>query len=372
MGNQTSVTHDSLRRTSLHDRHVRLGARMVPFAGYDMPVQYESILAEARAVRATAGIFDVSHMGRFFVEGPGARALLDWTHTADIGASMPHGRARYGLVCNERGGIIDDGLVYRLGDERFLLVANAANAARVLAWVTRWRDERYGDAVIEDATDRVSMIALQGPGAIEIARAVSDFDSGVVRPFRIAEGSIGGCPALLARTGYTGEDGLEIMPADADASAVWDLLVEHGAVPCGLGARDTLRLEAGLLLHGADMDESVNPVECGLERFVAMEGNFCGADAVRAAARDGTERRLAGFEAVERGSVPRAHAPLLAEGSVVGMVSSGGYAPSLDRNIGLGYVPARLASPGQRLQVDVRGRLLDARVVALPFYSRPR
>jgi aminomethyltransferase len=345
---------------------------MVPFAGYDMPVQYEGILAEARAVRSSAGIFDVSHMGRFFVEGADARALLDWVHTADIGESIPIGRARYGLLCNESGGIIDDGIVYRLGDDRFMLIANAANATTVLAWVTRWRDERFKAAAIDNATSRVSMIALQGPKATAIAESISDFLPGQIRPFRIGEGMIQGRAAMLARTGYTGEDGLEIMPAAEDAPWLWALLMEHGAVPCGLGARDTLRLEAGLLLHGSDMDDGVNPIEAGLERFVAPDGDFCGADAVHAAARNGTERKLAAFETIERGAVPRSHAPLLAEDAVVGQVSSGGYAPSLDRNIGLGYVPARLASPGAELQIDVRGKLLDARVVALPFYSRPR
>ena len=367
-----------LLQTVLHETHLLLGARMVPFADYDMPVQYESILAEARAVRSGAGMFDVSHMGRFNVDGPDARALLDWVHTADIGEAMPAGRARYGLLCNEAGGIIDDGIVYRLGDERFLLVANAANAERVFAWLERWQAERFGGARLENVTGRVAMIAVQGPKAIETVAGISDFDPAVVRPFRIAECSVQGRAALAARTGYTGEDGVELMPSSADAAWLWGLLAERGVVPCGLGARDTLRLEAGLLLHGSDMDDATNPIEAGLERFVALEGrDFCGAGPVRAAAQDARSRapagrRLAAFEMTDRGALPRPHAPLLADGAVVGQVSSGGYAPTLDRNIGLGYVPARLAAPRQRLQVDVRGNLLDAEVVALPFYSRPR
>ncbi len=363
----------SLRKTPLHATHVRLGARMVPFAGYDMPVRYEGILAEARAVRTDAGMFDVSHMGRITVEGPGARPLLDWVHTADIGEAMPLGRARYGLLCNEAGGIIDDGIVYRLADERFMLVANAANAANVFGWLERWRAERFPGATLEDVTGQVSMIAVQGPRAVEAVAGLSDFDPAVVRPFRIVQGRIDGRGALIARTGYTGEDGVELMPSATDAAWLWDLLLDRGVVPCGLGARDTLRLEAGLLLHGSDMDEAVNPIEAGLERFVALEGgDFCGAEPVRAAAIAGTERRLAPFEMEERGALPRPHASLLADGAVVGQVSSGGYAPTLDRNIGLGYVPTALASPAQRLQVDVRGRHLDAHVVTLPFYSRPR
>ncbi len=367
------MTDTPLLQTALHQTHVRLGARMVPFAGFDMPVQYEGILAEARAVRSAAGVFDVSHMGRFTVEGSEARALLDWVHTADIGEAMPLGRARYGLLCNEEGGIIDDGIVYRLADERFMLIANAADAERVYAWLERWRTERFAGARLANITADVAMLAVQGPAAARIVAAISDFDPSAVRPFRIAECSIEGRRAWVARTGYTGEDGVELMPSSADATWLWELLAERGVVPCGLGARDTLRLEAGLLLHGSDMDDSTNPIEAGLERFVALEaGDFCGAEPVRMAARDGTERRLAAFEMRERGALPRPHAPLLADGAVVGQVSSGGYAPTLDRNIGLGYVPAGLAAPQQRLQVDVRGNLLDATVVALPFYSRPR
>ena len=371
------------QQTVLHEAHVRLGARMVPFAGYDMPVQYDGILAEARAVRTGAGVFDVSHMGRIVVDGTEARALLDWVHTAHIGEAMPVGRARYGLVCNEAGGIIDDGIVYRLAEERFMLIANAANAATVFAWLERWRSERFAGARLENITADVAMLAVQGPEAVGIVAAISDFDPGAVRPFRIAECSVEGRRAWVARTGYTGEDGVELMPSSADATWLWERLLARGVVPCGLGARDTLRLEAGLLLHGSDMDTSTNPIEAGLERFVALDaGDFCGSGPVReaarramasrAASRTGTERQLAAFEMTERGALPRPHAPLLADGAVVGQVSSGGYAPSLDRNIGLGYVPAGLASPQQRLQVDVRGNLLDATVVALPFYSRPR
>ncbi len=367
------MTETQLQNTVLHDTHVRLGGRMVPFAGYDMPVQYEGILAEARAVRSGAGIFDVSHMGRFFVVGPDACALLDWVHTADIGKDMPIGRARYGLFCNEQGGIMDDGIIYRLAAERFLLIANAANAQKILAWVTRWRDERFEDAAIEDVTRQVAMIALQGPKAMDIIMSISDFDPKVTRPFRIAERHVQAKIALVAHTGYTGEDGVEIMPASEDAPRLWDLLMQKGATPCGLGARDTLRLEAALPLHGSDIDESTNPIEAGLERFVALDkGDFCGRDTIRQAAKQGTERRLVGFEMAERGAVPRGHAPILRNGSVVGQVTSGGYSPTLDRNIGLGYVPSELAAPGTGVQIDVRGKLLDAQVVTLPFYTRPR
>ncbi len=363
---------DDLLHTVLHPDHVALGGRMVPFAGYDMPVQYEGILAEARAVRSDAGIFDVSHMGRFFVEGAGARALLDWVHTADVGEAMPLARARYGLLCNEDGGIIDDAIVYRLGEERFMIVANAANAPKVLAWLEHWRSERFPNAALADRTADVAMIALQGPEGTRIASEVSAFDPSVVRPFRVMETDVLGAPALIARTGYTGEDGVEIMPAAEVAGKLWRLLIEKGATPCGLGARDTLRLEAGLLLHGSDMDESVNPLEAGLERFVHLGGDFCGAGAVRAAASTGVERKLVGFRTEGRGSVPRAHAEILSEEVVIGHVTSGGYSPSLSANVGLGYVPASFTTPETQLRIDVRGRPVAASVAPLPFYARPR
>ena len=361
-----------LKQTVLHDVHVRLGGRMVPFAGYDMPVQYESILAEVRAVRSGCGIFDVSHMARIFVEGAGARALLDWIHTANVGEKMPIGRARYGLVCNEAGGIIDDGIVYRLAEERFMLIANAGNAAEVYAWLTRWRDERFSGVTLDDATARIAMIAIQGPTAWRIAEQITNQTPDTLRPFRITECVADGNPALVACTGYTGEDGVELMPPSEHAEDVWDRLVEHGATPCGLGSRDTLRLEAGLLLHGSDMDQSVNPIEAGLERFVAMDRDFCGAAAIRAAAEQGTKRKLAGFIMAERGAIPRAHAPIVIDGHEAGQVSSGAYSPTLDTTLGLGYVPALSATPGATLQIDVRGKLLEAHIVDLPFYSRPR
>ncbi len=361
-----------LRTTVLHDDHVSLGARMVPFAGYDMPVQYAGVLAEARAVRTAAGIFDVSHMGRFAVEGPDGRALLDWVHTADVGEAMPAGRARYGLLCNEAGGILDDAIVYRLGDERFMIVANAANAGKVFGWLERWRSERFPSAALTDRTAEIAMIALQGPDAMSIAGQVAGFDPDAVRPFNVVETEVMGAPALIARTGYTGEDGVEVMPASEVASALWLALMDAGAAPCGLGARDALRLEAALLLHGSDMDETVNPIEAGLERFVRLERDFCGADAVRAAAENGTTRVLAGFRTAERGPAPRAHHRILIDGSDVGEVTSGSYSPYLDTNIGLGYLPREASEPGTPIAVDVRGRQIPAQIVALPFYKRSR
>jgi aminomethyltransferase len=286
---------------------------------------------------------------------------------------MPLGRARYGLVCNEDGGIIDDGIIYRLSEQRYLLVANASNTPEVLTWVTRWRDERFPNVTLGNATDRIAMIAFQGPEATAVMATVSDFDPAATQHFRIVEATIQGKSALVARTGYTGEDGIEVMPASEDAVWLWELLTEHGAMPAGLGARDVLRLEAALPLHGNDISASTNPIEAGLERFVTLDkGDFCGADALRAIQAKGPARRLIGFQTVEKGALPRAHSDIVVDGKPVGEVSSGGYSPALDRNIGLGYVPAQSASPGCRIQVDIRGNLIDAEVVRTPFYSRPR
>jgi aminomethyltransferase len=347
---------------------------MVPFAGWEMPVQYpQGILAEARAVRSRSGIFDVSHMGRLFVEGADAQALLNWVHTGDIGLEMPLSRARYGLLCNEDGGIIDDCIIYRLSEQRYLLVANASNTPEVLTWVTRWRDERFPNVTLDDATNRIAMIALQGPDAVAVMATLSDFDPAATRQFRIVEATIQGKPALIGRTGYTGEDGVEIMQASEDATWLWGLLMDHGAMPAGLGARDVLRLEASLPLHGNDISPKTNPLEAGLERFLALDkGDFCGAVALRAIQASGQARQLVGFQTVEKGALPRAHSSIVIGGQRAGEVSSGGYSPTLDRNIGLGYVPAQSVSPGSRIQVDVRGNLIDAEVVRTPFYSRPR
>ena len=363
---------DPLLKTPLHAEHVGAGGGMVAFAGWEMPIQYRGgILAEARAVRSRAGVFDVSHMARLRVSGSGARALLDWTHTADIGEEMPVGRARYGLFCNEHGGVIDDGIVYRLGEADFLVVANAANAVKVREWLERWRGERFPGAAVSDMTARTAMIALQGPRAMEmLGRAVGP--DAAPRPFRLAEMRMGGIPAWVARTGYTGEDGVEVMPSAEDAAALWRLFIEAGAEPCGLGARDVLRLEAGLLLHGADIDESVNPIEAGLDRFVHWGADFCGAETIRRAAEERPERRLTGFKALQRGAVPRAHSALFVDGQRVGEATSGGYSPALDTTIGLGYLPAGLGAPGARLHVDVRGKAIEAEIVPLPFYTRSR
>ena len=343
---------------------------MVPFAGWEMPIQYTSILDEARTVRSKAGLFDVSHMGRVEFRGADAAMVLDRTLSVNV-PKMRRGRARYNVICDESGGIIDDCIVYRREEQRFLLIPNAANTAAVLDWVTPPTSE--SDAVeIEEVTANVAMIALQGPQAVSMLAGLTESDVSSMRPFAAAEAEVAGVATLLARTGYTGEDGFELMmPSDA-APDIWRRLMVRGAVPCGLGARDVLRLEAGLLLHGNDMDTSTNPYEAGLEKFVDPDREgYAAGEALRRARDQGSSRRLVGFNMLGRG-IAR-HGYTISDGSErIGEVTSGSHSPTLDRSIGLGYVPTGFSAEGSRIHVDVRGRLVEAEVTPLPFYSRKR
>ena len=356
-----------LRRTPLHDLHEALGGRMVPFAGWRMPVQYSSILDEARAVRSGAGLFDVSHMGRFQIRGPDAVVLLNRVLSPNI-PNLRIRRARYGVICNQEGGIIDDAIVYRLGAERYLLVPNASNAETVADWIEQWR--RESDRVeIEIATSRLAMIALQGPAAQLTLSGLTDHDLTSLRLFRVVEAEIAGAPSLIARTGYTGEDGFELMVPAGDAVRIWEALAEAGAVPCGLGARDVLRLEAGLPLHGNDIDAGTNPFEAGLDRFVDLEREeYVARDALLRIREEGPSRRLVGFYMVGRGIARQGYA-IESDGLPIGRVTSGSFSPTLGRAIGMGYVQQDYSGPGTVLSIDIRGRPVEAEVTLLPFYA---
>ena len=366
-----------LLRTGLYAVHQGLGARMVPFAGWEMPLQYTGILAEARAVRTTLGLFDVSHMGRLHVSGLGASALLGPLLTARVNSMRP-GRVRYGFLLNQDGGIMDDVTVARLPDtpqspeEPFLLVCNAANRETVLAWLKRWA-EPFPQVAINDTTEETVMIAAQGPQAAAPG-TLSPTSASSLRAFTLTELALGRgrAPTLVSRTGYTGEDGFELIVPREEGPSLWHLLQESGGTPCGLGARDILRLEAGLSLHGSDIDSTTTPLEAGLERFIPLEGKeeFMGREALVRQQEEGLRRRLVGFILLERG-IPRHGYTLLADGRPVGSVTSGGYSPTLDTGIGMGYVSAKYAPPDTPLAVDLRGRLVPARVVELPFYRRP-
>ena len=358
-------------RTALYDAHVGLGARMVPFGGWDMPVQYAGILSEVSAVRTAAGLFDVSHMGRVYISGPEATAFLESVLTASV-ASLRVGRARYCFICNENGGVIDDTIFYRLEEDRYLLIPNAGNRAAVVAWFQRWVQEKFSQGcTLDDRTDATGLIAFQGPGAAEVMDKVCENPASSLRPFAWQENRLQGVPVMVGRTGYTGEDGFEMVVDRSQVQLLWQTLLDQGAVPCGLGARDVLRLEAALPLHGHEIDEATTPVEAGLERFVRFDKEYVGAEALRQQRDQGAERKLVGLTIPGR-SAPRAGYAIMEQGQTVGHVTSGSYSPTLDTSIGMGYVEERCARVGAQLDVDIRGRAQRAEVVPLPFYSRPR
>ena len=342
------------------------------FAGWEMPVRFGGIVAESKTVRTGAGLFDISHMGRVEIRGEGAGRLLD--RVLSVQASrMRTGRARYNVICDETGGIIDDCIVYRLGEKRFLLVPNASNTDTVLSWLDRWTPGPGGVEIV-NLTERTAMVACQGPRAAELLQQITDDDLSKIRPFRAASATVNGEKSYLARTGYTGEDGFEVMLRAESAPGLWSGLVELGASSCGLGARDVLRLEAGLLLHGNDMSTDVNPYEAALERFMDVDReDYVAGGALREIKDSGPSRRIAGFRMVERG-IARQGYPILDDErqETIGQVTSGGPSPTLDMNIGLGYVPIRFAEPGTRIRIEIRGRPTVAEITTLPFYQRSR
>ena len=458
-------------KTVLHPVHLELGARMVPFGGWDMPVQYSGILAEVKAVRTAAGLFDVSHMGRLYISGAQSTQFLDWvlTGSADAlrvgrarycmicnesggviddtifyrlaedsyllipnagnrlrvvewfqtwirtkfsGVTMENlvrtaaglfdvshmgrlyisgaqstqfldwvltgsadalrvGRARYCMICNESGGVIDDTIFYRLAEDSYLLIPNAGNRLRVVEWFQTWIRTKFSGVTMEDRTETTALIACQGPGAVQIMDSICDGAPSTVRPFAWKEVNLARKPVMIGRTGYTGEDGFEIVAQAQDAALVWNSLTDKGALPCGLGARDVLRLEAGLPLHGHEIDEDTSPIEAGLNRFVRFDKEYVGSTALAQQNQDGTERKLVGLT-VQGRSAPRAGYSILRQGEIIGRVTSGSYSPTLDTSIAMGYVLGRHASLGQVVDLDIRGRTVSARIVELPFYTRPR
>jgi len=357
-----------LRRTPLHDVHVKAGARMVPFGGWEMPVQYTGIIEEHRAVRRAVGLFDISHMGEFEIEGPAALATVQRLATNDA-SSLAVGQVQYTLLCYPDGGIVDDLTLYRLGDARFMLTVNAANIDKDWTWVT----ERGGGASgWRNVSDETALLAVQGPRAEGLVHRLADCDVTRVAYYHFLRGTIAGVPALISRTGYTGEDGFELYVPGSRAEALWYALLDAGRAdgiqPVGLGARDTLRLEMKFALYGNDIDQTTNPLEAGLGWVVRpAKGDFIGRSAIEAVRAQGLTRKLAGFEMVEP-SVPRHGYRLLDNGAPVGVVTSGSFGPAVERYIGMGYVPAALAAVGSELQVEIRGKPQPARVVRTPFY----
>lgn len=359
------------KRSPLENEHVRLGARLVPFAGWRMPVQYGGILEEHRAVRGRAGVFDISHMGEFLVSGPGASAWLEGLLTNRI-ADLEPGGGQYTLMCNEAGGVIDDLIAYRIGAERFLLVVNAAKIDEDRAWLeARLPAGSGGDVAFEDRSPEFAAMAVQGPDAPAVwTRALASAglpDAGLPPRNGIADTGSG----IVCRTGYTGEDGFEwFVPAD-EGAAWFRRFTEAGAAPCGLGARDTLRLEMGFPLNGSDLLPDRTPLEAGLGFFVDLDKPFVGAEAMRRQKDGGLPSRLAAFRMAEKGPPPRAHYPVEHDGRRVGEVTSGGLSPSLGVGIGLAYLPPAVAKPGTEIAIDVRGRRIPAEVVKKPIYRKP-
>ena len=345
----------TLQQTPLHDRHVALGARMVPFAGWEMPVQYEGVIQEHRAVRTDAGVFDVSHMGEIEVEGPRARELLQGLLSNDLDKLDP-GQAQYTLLTNEGGGIIDDLIAYRLEACRYLLVVNASNRDADFRWI---KEREVSGSDVRDISDEYGLLAVQGPHAIEKLGLPS------APAFTFAESEVDGTQLMVNRTGYTGEDGCELLCMAEDAGALWDAVLARGVTPCGLGARDTLRLEACFPLHGNDISPETDPISAGLGWTCALGKEFTGVDVVRAIKERGPEQKLVAF-VMEEKAIPRQGMPI--EGG--GEVTSGSHSPMLDVGIGMGYVPSAQAAPGTKLTIDVRGKPRTARVVTKPIYKR--
>jgi glycine cleavage system T protein (aminomethyltransferase) len=354
-------------RTPLYEQHVELGAKMVPFAGWEMSVQYEGIREEHAAVRTHAGMFDVSHMGEVEVEGPGALAFLQRALSNDV-ARVEVGGAQYSCLCDEDGGVLDDLFLYRLGGDRCLIVTNSANHGTDLAWLGRW-SRQLGDVAVRDVADRYAMLAVQGPHA----RGIVARTLGVELPprMRVAAVRIGNRPALACGTGYTGEDGVELLIDPEIAPAIWAELLDAGVVPCGLGARDTLRLEVCFHLHGNDLTPERNPIEAGLGWCCAEQTGFVGAEAVARARREGTAETLVPFT-IEGPGIPRQGNPVLAGGEEAGVVTSGTFSPSLEIGIGMAYVRTDLAEPGTGVEIDVRGKRRPARIASKPLYRKER
>jgi aminomethyltransferase len=363
-----------LKRTPLFGEHVRAGGKMVDFAGYEMPIQYPTgIVAEHRAVRTNAGLFDLSHMGEFFFAGEGAGAAIDGLVSSDI-AGLAVGQARYGLLTNERGTIIDDVIVYRLADDEYMMVVNAANIAKDHAHVEQHLPR---GVELDDRSAESALIAIQGPRAATILSTVTDLE---VReqsieglpPFGVTRARVAGSRAIVARTGYTGEDGFEVFVDNDRVAQVWSRLLaageSTGIIPIGLGARDTLRLEARFSLYGNDIDETTDPIEAGLGWTTKLDKAFLGRDAIAAAKERGPTRRLVGLEVT--GGVARHGHEVAKDGSVVGRVTSGTFGPTVQKNIALAYVPAELAKVGTGLAVRIRDRDIPAKVVKVPFYKR--
>jgi aminomethyltransferase len=364
---------EPVKRTPLASLHRKLGARMTEFGGFAMPLSYSGIIEEHLAVRRAAGLFDLSHMGEFHLEGPHALPLLERALTNSAGR-LADGHAQYTIMCAHDGATIDDLIVYRLATEHYMLCVNASNIATDWAWLTALNRD---GATMTDRSDDTALVALQGPRAVAILARVTPLPLASIGRFRTAEGEVAGVSSFVARTGYTGEDGFEIFCAAADAERLFEAVMAAGAPdglqPSGLGARDTLRMEAGLPLYGHELDRATSPLEANLKPFVKFDRDFVGAAALFAQRDGGMSRRLAGMRTDDSKSIARQGYKLFSDRGEVGVITSGTYAPSFERPLAMGYLATSAAiADGDRVEVAIRNRMVAATVVPLPFYRRPK
>jgi aminomethyltransferase len=363
----SATTAESLKRTPFHDRHVALGAKMVPFAGYEMPVQYPTgITAEHRVVRESCGVFDVSHMGEFIVRGPQALDFVNYVTTNNV-AALAVGQVHYSTILNERGTIEDDCLVYRFEDH-LMMVVNGSNKDKDLAHISQYLP-RF-DATIEDRTEEIALLAVQGPKAAAILQALTSTELSTIGYYHFTEGSVSGVSGIISRTGYTGEDGFELYFGAEDAHRMWDALLATGQItPAGLGSRDSLRLEMGMALYGNDIDDGTTPLEANLQWLVKMaKGDFVGRDALEQQKASGLTRKLVGFTTSDR-AFPRHGYPVFYEGEASGEVRSGTMSPTLGIPIGTCYLPLAGTREGTAFEIEIRGKRIPATVVKPPFYK---
>jgi aminomethyltransferase len=368
------MTGTTLKRTPLYECHLEAKARIVPFAGFEMPVQYSGVIEEHRAVRSSVGLFDVSHMGEIEVVG---RRSLDFVQyvTCNDASKLTPGRAQYSGLMTPRGTFVDDLLVHELSDDHYFLVVNAANTGKDYAYLCA-QAAGFEGVDVKDRSDDYAQIAIQGPRAQEVLRRITPVDLGEIKYYRFVEGKVDGSAAIIARTGYTGEDGFEAYVAPTDAPRIWRKLLEvgkdFGIVPAGLGARDTLRFEACMALYGNDIDDTTTPFEAGLDWIVKLDkGGFLGRETLVRQQAAGIKRKLVGFEMTERG-IARHGYPISSGDSKVGVVTSGTHSPTLGKALGMGYVPVALAPVGSKLEIEIRDRKIAAQVVETPFYRRAK
>jgi len=360
-----------MKNTALTHLHNGLGAKMVPFAGYNMPVQYEGVNIEHETVRTGVGVFDVSHMGEFFITGPNALALIQKV-TSNDASVLTDGRAQYSCLPNHTGGIVDDLIVYKINDEKYLLVVNASNIEKDWSWISGLNNVGAG---MYNASEEYSLLAIQGPMAMEAMQALTPIDLAAIKyyHFEIAEFA-GVQDVIISATGYTGSGGFEIYVKNADAEQVWNNVFEAGAAygikPIGLAARDTLRLEMGFCLYGNDIDDTTSPLEAGLGWITKFTKEFTNSVELKQQKEDGVARKLVGFELTERGIPRHGYEIVDAAGNIIGIVTSGTMAPSLNKGIGLGYVPTALAAEGSEIFIRIRKNDVAAQVVKLPFYKK--